>query len=327
MGFLREADDIQNYAGITYNSVGPFGIFRKASVGYKHWRAWDFEGNFNYFDWDIEANGIFNNNWSATLGWFSQPHIYSKSLLRGGPRLYLPEQYGAWWALGSDSTKRLFFNWDGWTKTGDTDSYFLLENGISVTWQPLDQLQISLAPQYTAVRHRIQYNETVNFNNEQLYIMSRLDQDTFSMAFRLNYTINPNLSIQYYAEPFVTTARYTDFGKVVEPLATVQNEQLAFYNEQQLARTNEQDRFLVDENQNGLVDYSFSNPDFSFAQFRSNLVVRFEYKPGSEIFLVWAQDVADFGMPNGGVINSFREQIFNKQARNTFLIKATYRFF
>ena len=72
----------------------------------------------NYFDWDVELNGTFTNNWTATLGYFLQPHIYSKSLLRGGPRLFLADQSGFWWALGTDSRKQLSASLNGWTKNG-----------------------------------------------------------------------------------------------------------------------------------------------------------------------------------------------------------------
>lgn len=327
IGFMREADDIQNYAGITYNSLQPFGVFRKASIGYKHWSAWDFAGSHNYFDWDIEANGTFKNNGSGTLGVFSQPHIYSKSLLQGGPRLFLPDQYGAWWAFSSDSRKKLFLELDGWTKTGNEDSYFLFETGVRATYQPLNQLSFSLAPRFTTIKHRLQFNQQVSYNNDMRFITSRLDQDTFSMAFRFNYAINPNLSVQYYAEPFITVGRYDDFNYVVNPLAKSQAEQLQFFQPDQISTEIPNGQFNIDEDLDGAIDYSFNNPDFSFAQFRSNLVIRYEYKPGSEIFLVWAQGITDFSSPTGSLSNNFREQILNKQPNNTFLIKATYRFF
>lgn len=327
IGFIREADEIQNYAGITYSSLKPFGIFRKATIEYKHWLVWDFGGNLNYIDWDVEVKGTFNNNWNAIFGVFSQPHIYSKSLLQGGPRLYLPDQYGAWWAIGTDHRKKMFFDLDGWTKTGNSDSYFLFESGIIMTYQPLNQFNISISPRYTTVKHRIQFNEQTQYNSEQRYIMSRLDQETFSLAIRLNYTINPNLSIQYYGQPFISTGKYKDFGNVVNPLAKSQNEQLTFYNQNQISLDEVTNQFNVDENEDTITDYNFSNPDFSFAQFKSNLVIRYEYKPGSEIFLVWAQGLSDYSTPRNSLSESFNEQIFKKQLENTFLIKATYRFF
>ena len=51
------------------------------------------------------------------------------------------------------------------------------------------------------------------------------------------------------------------------------------------------DVYAIDENLDGTIDYSFENPDFSYVQFNSNLVLRWEYIPGSELFLVWSQGV------------------------------------
>ncbi|MCE7992480.1 MAG: carbohydrate binding family 9 domain-containing protein [Roseivirga sp.] len=327
IGFLREADDIQNYLGITYQSLKPFGIFRDASIGYKHWLVWDFEGNHNYFDWDIELNGTFKNNWTGTFGYFSQPHIYSKSLLRGGPRLFLPDQSGLWWALGTDGRKKLSASLNGWTKTGNESAYYLLENGIQITWQPINQFSISVNPTYTTISNRLQYNTQLNFNNQKRYITSILDQETLSLAIRLNYSVNSNLSIQYYGQPYISVGRYSDFNFVSNPLATNQQKQLSFYTPDQLSITEESSTYSVDENGDSFEDYSFANPDFSFAQFRSNLVLRYEYKPGSEIFLVWSQGITNTAMANGSLRDNFREQIFNKRPENTFLIKITYRFF
>jgi hypothetical protein len=329
LGFMREADDIQNYTGVTYSSLKPFGIFRKGTLTYKHWVKWDFEGSLNYIDWDVEAKGTFQNNWNTTVGFFHQPHIYSKSLLQGGPRIYLPDQYGVWWALGTDERKKVALNLDGWTKTGNEDSYFLLENGIKITYQPLNQLGLSLSLRYHMIRHRLQYNETTDFNGLPRYIMSKLDQDTFSLAFRLNYTINPNLSIQYYAQPYISKGIYSNFGYINNPLAKLQSEQLYTFNKSEIyhdIQTNPLS-YRVDETLNGFADYSFIDPDFSFAQFRSNLVVRYEYKSGSEIFLVWVQGITNYGKPTGSLSQNFDNQIFSKQPDTTFLIKATYRFF
>lgn len=327
LGFMREADDIQNYAGVSYNSLQPFGAFRKGTLTYQHWMKWDFEGNLNYMDWDIEAAGTFQNNWNARFGFFHQPHTYSKSLLQGGPRIYLPDQYGAWWGLGTDSRKKLALGFNGWTKTGTEDSYFLLENSLAITYQPLNQLGVSIAPRYNRIRNRLQYNQTVDFNSAPRYIVSLLGQDTFSLAFRLNYAINPNLSVQYYAEPYISRGRYKAFAYLASPLAESHREQFFRFAENQIIHDTMDQTYAIDETSNGEVDYSFTDPDFSFAQFRSNLVVRYEYKPGSELFLVWAQGITDFGRPQGSLYRSLEQQLFSGPLNNTLLIKATYRFF
>ncbi|MCG8329637.1 MAG: carbohydrate binding family 9 domain-containing protein [Chitinophagales bacterium] len=327
IGFMREADVIFNYTGVDYNFFEPFSVFRRATISYKHWVFTDFGGKLNYIDWDVEVSGVFRNNWKSNLGFFSQPHIYSRSLLQGGPRIKLPDQYGLWWGLGSDTRKQLSFNYNGWTKTGNSDSYFLLENNIAITYQPIDKLNISLSPRYTFINHRLQYINTAQTGNKQRYITARLDQKTFGLALRLNYTITPNLTIQYYGQPFVSSGKYDDFNFVQAPLANSHKEQLVFFNDRQISQNAGLTSYIIDENEDGSPDYQFSNPDFNFTQFQSNLVLRFEYKPGSEIFLVWSQNATDYGMPETRFIEDINQQLLKITPNNTFLIKMTYRFY
>ncbi len=326
VGFMREADDIQNYMKATYSLLQPFGILRTAAFEYKHWLAWDFGGNPNYVDWDVELKGTFKNNWSVVFGYYLQPHIYSKSLLRGGPRIRLADQEGIWWRLNSDKRKKLYFGLNGWTRQGGKDSHQFLESAISVTYQPLDQFSLSIAPRFITDDNRLQYAATNTYQNLQRYITGKLKRQTVSTSLRLNYTPRSNLSIQYYGEVFLSAGEYGDFSHVVDPLAETQAKQLHFYSPDQIS-TNSVDRsYLVDEDRDGLTDYTFANPDFSYAQYRSNLVARFEYRPGSEIFLVWAQGINNNTTSRSGLSNRFRDQILDKQPNNTFLIKATYRF-
>lgn len=326
LGFMREADEIQNYLGITYRSLKPFGVFRTATIGYRHWSVWDFEGNYNYLDWDVEVNGVFNNNWSATLGFFSQPHIYSKSLLRGGPRIRLADQYGAWWAYTSDQRKKVYFGLDGWTKMGGVGAYFLFQSGIGITYRPVNQFSASILPRYTQISHRLQYNDQPSYGATTRYISSLLDQETLSLSLRLNYTLHSKLSIQYYGAPYISVGKYKQFSYVTNALAKAPKDQLHVFSDQQLTLNESTTQYQVDEDGDGLKDYSFANPDFSFVQFRSNLVLRYEYRPGSEFFLVWSQGITDSDLPQAGLRNSFNDQLLQQQPENIFLIKTTFRF-
>ena len=83
---------------------------------------------------------------------------------------------------------------------------------------------------------------------------------------------------------------------------------------------------MIDEDRDGNTDYSFGDPDFSFVQFRSNLVARWEYIPGSEIFLVWSQGVTGLDDPRNTLGDALRNQVLDRKKENTFLLKVTYRF-
>ncbi len=94
----------------------------------------------------------------------------------------------------------------------------------------------------------------------------------------------------------------------------------------QISRPDGTGPFLIDENLYETIDYQISDPDFSFVQFRSNLVLRWEYIPGSEIFLVWSQGVEGLGDSMDSLGRSLDGQILDQKMNTTFLIKATYRF-
>ena len=83
--------------------------------------------------------------------------------------------------------------------------------------------------------------------------------------------------------------------------------------------------YNIDENQDGSIDYSFDDPNFNFYEFRSNLVVRWEYIPGSTVYLVWSQGRT--GDNSMGEFN-FREDVeslYSIYPHNVFLIKFSYR--
>ena len=88
----------------------------------------------------------------------------------------------------------------------------------------------------------------------------------------------------------------------------------------------EKEIYTFDENKDNQTDFSIENPDFSFMQFRSNLVIRWEYIPGSEIYLVWSQGTTSGGDLNQGLFPNLEQNLFSEKAHNTFLIKYTYRF-
>ena len=165
-----------------------------------------------------------------------------------------------------------------------------------------------------------------SYNGTPKYITGNIDQRTFSTSIRFNYSLNPNLSIQYYGQPFISRGTYTDFNFVNNPIAENLNERVTKFSENQISNEGVGNTYSIDEDIDGIVDYEIENPDFSFVQFRSNLVLRWEYIPGSEVFLVWSQGVVGSANPYETLGNNLDAQILGQKKDNTFLIKATYRF-
>jgi hypothetical protein len=224
-----------------------------------------------------------------------------------------------------DRRKKLRFNFfhNGNKAVDDSNSSYNAEFGI--IYQPINSLRISASPEYSINKDKLQFIDNLEVNGETRYLNGTIDQKTFSMSFRLNYTINPNLTIQYWGQPFISRGRYKEFKEVTNPLAKEFNNRITPYMDNQITLMD--DVYAVDENMDGTTDFSFDNPDFSFVQFRSNLVVRWEYTPGSEIYLVWSQDLSQTGNPQEGLFDDLQDNIFNNEKpQNIFLVKATYRF-
>jgi len=324
LGFQRQADDLRHYTWIGYQSLKPFSIFRRIGINYNHWSAWDFEGNHNLLQFNVNSWANFKNNWFGNIGLNYRPLRHSISALRGGPRLRSSQFVNYWNNIGTDNRKKVRFNLshNGGKATDNSFNFFSVRLGI--TYQPLNALQVSINPSYNINNDKLQFVENVEVGNETKYINAKIEQRTLSMSLRINYTVNPNLTIQYWGQPFVSTGRYSDFKSIINSQASNFENRFLQYNPNQITLDNNNGIYTVVENAN--TTFSFGKPDFSFVQFRSNLVVRWEYIPGSEVFLVWSQGVTGSGDPSENLFSNLDNQILGQEKDNTFLIKATYRF-
>jgi hypothetical protein len=187
-------------------------------------------------------------------------------------------------------------------------------------------MRISISPRYNSNPNKTQYVTEVDNNGTPRYILGDIDNQTLSAAIRFNYTINPNLTIQYYGEPFISIGRFKDLKYVTNSIADNLNDRFYQYQPNEISFDTASNSYIVDEGANGTVNYSFRNPDFAFVQFRSNLVLRWEYIPGSELFLVWSQGTTGFGNTRDHLLRSLDNQILGQQPENIFLMKFTYRF-
>jgi hypothetical protein len=120
---------------------------------------------------------------------------------------------------------------------------------------------------------------------------------------RVNYTMTPNLSLQLYAEPFVSAGEYSRFKQVVDPRAVDYGGRYA--------------PFAYDTGSQG-------GADFNVKSFRTTNVLRWEYKPGSTLFIVWQQARENDAMPGGFQFRRDIRGVFGVTPRNVFLVKLSY---
>ena len=112
---------------------------------------------------------------------------------------------------------------------------------------------------------------------------------------------------------------------MTDPLGKKFLDRVHRFSSNEMMSAEDSDLIQIDENGDGQEDYRFNRPDFNFIQFRSNLVARWEYTPGSEVYFVWSQGTTSSGDPNDRLFSSLTDNIFSEKVNNTFLIKLTYR--
>lgn len=146
------------------------------------------------------------------------------------------------------------------------------------------------------------------------------------MDIRLEVSITPELSIQYWGQPFLFSGDYKNYKKVSDPMTEHWQDQYTPYTENELSYDASDNMYNIDENGDGITDYSFENPDFSFYEFRSNLVVRWEYIPGSTAYLVWSQGRTGDHPDGRFSLSENVNKLMDVSPRNIFLLKVSYRF-
>ena len=326
IGFLRQADEIKQTASIRRLFIRPTNFYRRAQLEFSQYSTFDFDGNFNRIQYEFEGFVNYKNNWWTEVGAAHKPRIFSNTVLRGGPRWRWSNENFGYLFFGSDTRKKISFTLGYINSQAAQNNFSFTRYVLRLYYQPFDAFNLSVSSEFEDNPNKTQYVTQTSFNGASRYITGNIDQKTFSTSIRLNHSIDPNLSIQYYGQPFISKGTYTDFNYVNNPIAENLEDRIILYSDNQISNSTTTEAFLIDENTDGSTDYEFGNPDFSFVQFRSNLVVRWEYIPGSELFLVWSQGVVGSGNPNETLGRNFDNQILGQKKDNTFLIKATYRF-
>jgi len=324
IGFLRQADVISQYLNVRRLFNKPTNWYRQANIGFEQTTQFDFEGNYNRIQYQLNGSVNYKNNWWTEFGAAHKPRIFSNTVLRGGPRWQWNEENFWFLFSGTDRRKKLNMTLGYVNSQAKQDNFSFTRYVIRFGYQPLNSLSLNLDVEYEENPNKTQYITETDFAGTPRYIMGEIDNKNLSTTLRVNYNINPNLTIQYYGQPFIFKAKYSNFNYVNNAVADNLNNRVTWYGNNQIESVD--GTYLIDEDADGTTDYSFGNPDFAFVQFRSNLVMRWEYIPGSEIFLVWSQGITGLGDVNNNFGRIIDNQIFNQKPENTFLIKATYRF-
>ena len=282
--------------------------------------------NFNY-DGDVLGDGLagntffeFKNYWYAYTWAGAQKERFDDRKTRGGPVVKLAENYYLGGGFGSDSRKKFSFEVQHeWVEVGDGG--FSRWAWLYLNYRPTSALRVSLTPQLTRSRTFSQYvttqlDPTATSTYGQRYIFATINQKTFDLGVRTEWTVNARLSLQLYLQPFVASGDYSNFMQ----LAEARTRKYTPFGE---AATYRADANSYAVNQ-GASAFTFGNPDFNIRSVKGNAVVRWEFRPGSALYVVWNENRNEFAP-----IGDFRfrrdfSAISDAPSQDVFLVKLSY---
>jgi len=324
VGYLRQADVVQNDFVAGWAEPSPRGILREYQVELSRRDAWDFGGLAVNGATELAGRGIFRNKWGAEAS-VSYEDAVDTRMLRGGPALRWHDFVETRLEAQSDTSRRASLKLAGeaaWARDDDSRSASL--DG-SLTLRLSNRLSLAGGAAYERLEDNLQYAATAGAGAERRYVLGRIDQDTWSFTIRVDLSLTPELTLQYYGSPFVGTGRYTSFKRATDTLAEANADRYQLYGADEIAYRSSDNSYQVTEAGGG-PSYSFGNPDFSFRQFRSNLVARWEWRPGSSLYVVWSQGRTNALPTWEPSFGSNWSALWGARPDNVFLVKLSYWF-
>ncbi len=326
VGYLRSTDQIFQVFWMGYRFNEPKGIMRKANLNLNQWNVWDFSGQYLNSGGNVNGYIEFKNYWSFHGGVNFDSDEVDNYILRGGPGMIVPGGMNIWYGIETDERKKLKLSYFGNNRWNKFNSRTSSSYSPEIEYRPNNTLNFSFEPSLYKQERELQYVDEYSFNGHNRYLMAHLDQKVLSFSMRVNINLTPDLTIQYWGQPFFASGKYNDFKTITDPKADQFSDRYSAFKPDQLTYNSSDEMYYIDENQDGTTDYSFEQPNFNFNEFLSNLVVRWEYTPGSTVYLVWSQS-RDYSDSLGDFsLNQGFDDLFNgDQPYNVFLIKFSYR--
>jgi hypothetical protein len=291
LGFQRNADYIINWVWGSYRDDAPGNLLRRYQLNlngftYSNWSPQNTANGGN-----VNANWTLMNYWGGNLGVALNVDRLDTKLLRGGPAVASNVNTSGWVNLFSDGRRMLRGDAGGsWFAVPATESWSL-HGYSSVTLQARSDLDVSVGPFVSRRVDDTQYVDAFAVDGApggSRYLLARIDQTTVGLTLRLNYTMSPRLSLQVYAQPFLGAGRYREYKEPAELRALDPDARFEELDGDQIREIDGE--LAIDRDRDGQIDYRADRPDFNVRELRSNVVVRWEYRPGSTLFVIWSHD-------------------------------------
>jgi hypothetical protein len=324
VGFLRRADAHDQRAELDLRWLQPGKIFRQFRWGFDQSAQFTYGGERTQTRLSSNVNADFHNWWNVSFNIQRDFDALNTRMLRSGPAFRTP---GEWQfrVNGRTDFRRPVQLSGGVTRTvEDFSNATGWRANMRLGLRPPGRFGISWDMRMSWTTNDRQYVTQHTTTDSTYYVLGRLDRQDASLVMRLDFAITPRLSLEFYAEPFVSAGVYSPLRLAADVKADSYSARQDVLESDRMNRPGEGQTIEVDANLDGTVDFTFLDPNFRVISLRTNAVVRWEFRPGSTLFLVWQQNRGQRG-PNGsdglsgGLFDGFRDN-----GVNVIAVKMTY---
>jgi hypothetical protein len=305
LGYHFGADELRQYASVNYVQHRAGRRLRSWNAGVAASSDWTFGGERKDASVTASWDAQLLNHWS--LGVWGMRHAggLSPDALRGGPALVWPARRMVSAYLRTDPRRAVRIGVRGFWEAEDETGTHSLSLGPSLDVRPSQRMDVSLSPSLawnTATWQYVGRRADAHAADVDRWVVGRMRQTTASLTLRMDYAFTPELSLQLYASPFVSAGDFDDFREVDDPRAAdfgarfrpfggelrecVDADGGVFYGVRPASAGCATD--------GAAFAYRFADPDFTVSELRSNAVLRWEYRPGSTLFVVWSSGRGTF---------------------------------
>ncbi len=325
IGYLKETDYYMNETEIAFRQTQPWKVFRSNTLTMIQMNKWNFGGTSVSNTISLAWKSLLWNRFEINLSERWGMNTLTRKL-RGGPELRTSPYYTTDVKLNTDKARRTVFtfNYVFDYNANKVDVFHTFIPGVSLRLG--NRLLLSGEFTYDLHPEGLQYVTTIAGASaipfeEGTYVMGHIDQHTYGVTLKAQVNVTPDISIQFYGSPYTSTGKYKEFKVITDSKARNYDDRFHLLTADEI--TNVDGQYAV--NYNG-QSFGFKNPDFSFNEFRSNLVARWEYRPGSTLYLVWEHTMSNRDTYVISGLGDNLDRMFGLPAKNVFMVKLNYWF-
>ena len=332
ISFLSRADYVQQVYNQSYNWTKPTRWYRDFAYIVGGQQTQNFDGDLTNRDVHFWVGSGTPQFWRWNFWTMHGSQTYDDRALRGGPVAVTPAYDIVSANLSTDSRRAVVFNTNPQFNK-NSEGAFQSRINASARWKPVSNVSATFGPSYNFSRGMAQYvtsiadaTNTAFFGNR--YVLSTLVQKTLSLDTRLAVTFSPTSTLELYVQPFIASGNYSDFKEFDAPRTL--HKSIFGRDRGTISATRDASgdvtSYSVDPDAAGpAASFTFDNPSFNRRSLVGNAVYRWEYRPGSTVYVVWTQS-RDDELRNVGDFEFGRDRsaLFSTHPDNIFLVKVNY---